>query len=335
MDYEQIVRIKPYKINIARYFLITAMLVALGSGVVNFIYGNTANLYGSVLTLICVPVTLYITRLESFRFAANVIAVTIPISFSLFNLTFYAADISTYIWLSIMPVFFLVILNIYLGITLSLILLAYAITIYYLNYSAAINNVIGVEDFSQLVIVYLFALITLSINETHQRNDEGELERQINYDYLTEILNRRGILSEMDRSIRYASRYNTLLSIILIDIDNFKKLNDQYGHDVGDHVLKYFANLLRLNVRESDYVGRYGGEEFLIIVPGLPVDATKLFAEKLRQLTEDYVQITGSNMTASFGVTQYKAGETREVVLKRADMAMYSAKTQKNTVREM
>jgi diguanylate cyclase (GGDEF)-like protein len=333
MDFERIIEIKPYKANIARYFLIVVMLVNLGAGAVSFIFGDNGNLIGTVLAFIIAALTLYISRLDNFRFAVNVVAVLIPILFVTYNLTFNFTNLSTYIWLITIPVFMLVLLNINLGVTLSLSVLGFALLSYYTKLNDAAASAVSLDVFSHFVIVYLFVLVVLSISEAHQRHDEGVLKQQINHDFLTEILNRRGILHELDKNIKYASRYDSLLSVVLIDIDNFKNLNDQYGHDVGDHVLKYFAHLLKLNIRESDYVGRFGGEEFLILVPGLPKEAAELFAEKLRKLTNDYVQITGANITASFGVTQYKIGDSQETLLKRADMAMYSAKTVKNAVR--
>lgn len=333
MDFQNLKEIRPYKIIIAKYFLVAGMFLGLITGIISYQYDDIANLYGVLLSMVIVPLVLYISSLETFRLAPNIVSVLIPISFAIFNITVNSADPVTYIWLPIIPVFTFVMLNMFYGVIISSLILFYCIYTYLYGSGLSNDGVVSSYIFSQFIAVYLFSCVLLFVQDMRQNRDERILLNELHHDYLTEIYNRRGILRELERMLRYASRYQTLLSVILIDIDNFKKLNDQFGHDVGDDVLKYFANMLRLNIRESDFVGRYGGEEFLMLVPGLPGDACMGLAEKLRKLTEEYVYINGTNITASFGVTQYQKGDTLKTLLKRVDVAMYQAKEDKNSVR--
>jgi len=139
-------------------------------------------------------------------------------------------------------------------------------------------------------------------------------------DALTEVLNRGAIEERFRKVLR-----KTNGSIIFMDIDHFKKINDTYGHDFGDFVLVEFAKIIRSHIRKSDYFGRYGGEEFLLILPNVSYEDALKVAEKLRKLVESY-NFNGVNVTSSFGVTDFQKGESFEEVLKRADTALYEAK---------
>jgi len=148
-------------------------------------------------------------------------------------------------------------------------------------------------------------------------------------DALTYLPNRRQIINNLQKEAHRAERYKTPLSISMMDIDHFKNINDTYGHTVGDVVLLQLANMLREGVRESDMVGRYGGEEFLIVLPNTELQrATELAGRLCKIIREKDIEVVGkAHITVSIGVAEYRhAEENWQKFLNRADMALYAAK---------
>lgn len=156
-------------------------------------------------------------------------------------------------------------------------------------------------------------------------------------DFLTECLNRRAFVIRLQEELERARRINLRTSLILVDIDCFKRVNDQWGHLAGDYVLQQFSKTLRRNVRTYDFLGRFGGEEFIICLSDTNAEeALKLAARmchEVEALEMDY-QGTMIRITGSFGVacTQGVSGETMDQLIQRADQAMYKAKIHKNWV---
>lgn len=145
-------------------------------------------------------------------------------------------------------------------------------------------------------------------------------------DYLTKLYNRVKLDDVLSKEISRAIRYKTPFCVILIDIDHFKKTNDSFGHHVGDTVLKQIARILQENIRTVDTAGRWGGEEFLIITPSTGIEGGVQSAEKLRAGIESGVFESTGTQTASFGVAEYREGDTIESLIKRVDKALYRAK---------
>ena len=166
--------------------------------------------------------------------------------------------------------------------------------------------------------------ITLS-DITEQEMYKHELEQLTVTDPLTNANNRRYYEDKIEDEITRSCRYEEALSIIMFDIDNFKKVNDTYGHDVGDDVLIVYTKLIASILRENDKLCRIGGEEFVIITPHTSaMDAYKL-AEKIRKKVEHHKEVLA--ITMSFGVTTYKDCEDKDSMFKRADNALYEAKS--------
>lgn len=149
-------------------------------------------------------------------------------------------------------------------------------------------------------------------------------------DALTILPNRRMIIRELHDEVVRAERYNSPLSISVVDVDHFKKVNDSLGHLAGDEVLRQVALQLREHIRHPDMAGRYGGEEFLILLPSSDATAASEQAERLcRKVREMQVQVNSHTLkiTISIGIAQFKNGtDTWETLLNRADTAMYEAK---------
>jgi len=162
------------------------------------------------------------------------------------------------------------------------------------------------------------------------RNDLMEIAT---IDVLTRISNRRATQTFLEKELSRAQRYKSEFSVLLIDIDNFKQVNDRWGHAVGDEVLVKTAHLFQSMIRKQDLVGRWGGEEFLIIMPG-PCDAGAL-AERVRSEVARAEYRHGSvpfHITVSIGIACANPSASGDEILKQADDALYRAKKTKNTV---
>ncbi len=158
----------------------------------------------------------------------------------------------------------------------------------------------------------------------HERT--RELEQIASTDELTQIYNRRKFLEILDYEIKRNLRYQQAMSVLLCDIDHFKKINDNFGHDLGDSVLANFANCMRTNLRKSDIYARWGGEEFILLLPHTPLDEAKVVAQKLCDMIPGCTGSDKIKLTASFGAAQLQKGESEESLIKRADKALYQAK---------
>jgi len=149
-------------------------------------------------------------------------------------------------------------------------------------------------------------------------------------DSLTLLSNRKQIIADLQRQVMSSERYQQPLSISILDFDHFKNINDEYGHSVGDEVLRSVALQLRDHVRSPDILGRYGGEEFLLLLPNSTIQAASEQAERLCELVRSTPINSGSrviHMTISIGIAQYRIHqENWEQLLKRSDQALYQAK---------
>lgn len=164
--------------------------------------------------------------------------------------------------------------------------------------------------------------------ELEQKVEERtkELKKRAITDELTGLFNRRHILGLLEIEIEKASRYNRDLSVIMIDIDFFKRVNDEHGHQFGDKVLKIISCILEQNTRNIDFVGRYGGEEFLIILPETDLKKAYTAAEKLRKkIKNTKIKFLKSGITISCGAAQFE-GDLSHQLIKRADDLLYKAK---------
>ncbi|MES9901171.1 MAG: diguanylate cyclase [Sedimenticola sp.] len=174
--------------------------------------------------------------------------------------------------------------------------------------------------------------VMLSRNITNRKKMEAELRYLSNHDSLTGLLNRRALEEQLNEELHRAERYHHVLSIFMLDIDRFKSINDTLGHQVGDAVLSRLAGVLESSIRVTDYVSRYGGEEFVIILPETPKAKAEELAERLRiRVAEHSIPIEDNkalNITVSIGVSTFPGhGSSRDDLLNAADSAMYDAKS--------
>ena len=172
----------------------------------------------------------------------------------------------------------------------------------------------------------LESFVSTSKDVTYQIKTKTRLKNLAMIDTLTKTLNRYAIDREMTYYISVAQRHSVPFSLLMLDIDYFKKINDSYGHYTGDVVLKNISKLMSKNIRKIDKLGRWGGEEFIIILHTTSEDIAKKIAEKLRKVIENHTIDTKYKITASIGVTSYKEGDTKKSLLARVDDALYRAK---------
>lgn len=155
-----------------------------------------------------------------------------------------------------------------------------------------------------------------------------ELNKLIHYDALTGLYNRRALENYLKQELERVKRYQREMSVLMLDLDFFKTVNDTYGHDFGDKVLIATADVLRANIRELDYAGRFGGEEFLVLMPETDIRESLAVAERLREAVQALqFEIDELSITISGGLSAApKDGTDESTLLKKADMALYNAK---------
>jgi len=164
---------------------------------------------------------------------------------------------------------------------------------------------------------------------TRWRVAERELKRLAEEDALTGIANRRHFRNEAEHALRRANRYREVVSIIMFDLDHFKHVNDTWGHNVGDEVLKEAVKRSVSSLRNTDFAGRWGGEEFVVLLVHTALDEASIVAERLRAAIASEAFLTSAGnipVTISGGVTQWLKGDTFDSLIERADAALYRAK---------
>lgn len=154
-----------------------------------------------------------------------------------------------------------------------------------------------------------------------------ELEKLATIDELTAIYNRRFILEKLTEQMERSRRYKIPLSVLLIDIDNFKSINDNYGHIVGDYVLVESAKAMKISLRKIDYIGRLGGEEFLVILPDISLNNAYICAERIRNTVKSInLDSFNQSLSISGGLIEYNGLDSLESVIDKVDKLLYRAK---------
>jgi diguanylate cyclase (GGDEF)-like protein len=165
----------------------------------------------------------------------------------------------------------------------------------------------------------------------HERTHELEiakekLEKLAETDCMTGLYNRMKLDQILSAEIQRAQRYQSVFSIILFDLDNFKEINDNYGHQTGDQVLTELAKVIGQRVRSTDYIGRWGGDEFMIISPETNLENASLLAEIIRVTLKTHDFGLPCSVTSSFGITSWKENDIASTLIDRVDKALYKSK---------
>ena len=207
------------------------------------------------------------------------------------------------------------------------------IYLYWMKFDDGLNLIVPAVFFLGAVLVLFIGLLALETTNEVKRTLDLEYENIT--DPLIGINNRRYLERKIAEEISRAHRYDMTLSMLLLDIDHFKAVNDTYGHHIGDHVLKSLGQLLIKKVRDTDFVARYGGEEIAILCPQTPVSTAFDLAERLRQVIETSIMVPAEAyenrqeiiITVSMGVAGFDHQVSdSHVLIQRADEALYKAK---------
>jgi len=191
------------------------------------------------------------------------------------------------------------------------------------------NALLGVHVFNLTVVFGMFSYLALFYVSTVTRGHK-RLARMATTDSLTGLFNRRHMIEQTEKELETHLERPRNLTLMLMDIDHFKQINDQHGHDMGDRVISAVSLLLQNSMREHDFIGRWGGEEFLAVLPDADLEHAATIAERIRQAIQDLV-IQGDgkhvSVTMSIGITQYRAEEVLSSAIARADHALYASKS--------
>lgn len=164
-------------------------------------------------------------------------------------------------------------------------------------------------------------------NDTLKIHEQNDLLKELSIrDSMTGLFNHKHSYELLESEIVRSKRYQHSLSVLLLDLDHFKQVNDTYGHQAGDEVLKSISKILKDNSRETDIIGRYGGEEFIIIMPETDLKNGSLFAERLRKTIKEFDFNQPPHVTISAGMSKYREDDTAETIVKRSDLLLYQAK---------
>lgn len=183
------------------------------------------------------------------------------------------------------------------------------------------------------VFTFFSVWLLLLKKEIIQKNrTEKKLKKLVNIDSLTGIFNRHMLDATLDNEIALVQRHGNPLCVIFFDIDDFKNINDRYGHKVGDSILKELSKLIAKTIRKSDVFGRWGGDEFLLILLETKEEDALIFAVHLDKVIQKHHFKQNISISCSFGVTCYKNGDTRESMMSRVDKYFYSTKRNGNYI---
>jgi len=334
-DHRQALRMRRSLIALAGYVMITLGSVLVAS--VGLIRDNTLTVLAPVVGLfmlmaVVFPVLIYTGVNQRFKDPSLTMPQLLHAVFFVTALSYFMASeirgVSTvlYILVFMFGTFRLRLKEFMCLVALTVALYAGAVVLLYCRQPEAVTVKLEIIRGVILMLSLLWA--------SYMANYIADLRRRIkemaSFDALTEVYNRREIFKILDRQKSFSDRSAIPFSLCILDLDDFKQVNDTYGHQAGDEVLKAFARALRENVRAEDYVGRYGGEEFLVVFVNFQRrDNGATCVDRLLKVTErlSFPGIPdGLKITASIGVSAYRPAETIDKVIARADQALYEAK---------
>lgn len=214
-------------------------------------------------------------------------------------------------------------------------IIAYAALMMVVGIPVALYQLLGNGDYTQAQAIAFgvhssaYALVAIGFLASVLIEYQQHLSHLATEDPLTRLLNRRGLESALHISLAHASRQELTTSAIMVDIDHFKRVNDNFGHDVGDNVIRQIAQLLQRMSRASDVVARTGGEEYLLILPDTALDAARILAERIREAIAERPMLVDNqpiSVTVSLGVASVVGDGDLDTLSREADRAMYLAK---------
>lgn len=309
--------------------LVITFLGGLFFGTLNWMRGIVpAALIEFAFAAFCVLAFPFVRRTRRLKHWA--LAVTLPWIISVWVVVALpAAATSVFIWALVLPILLMFLLGRRIGLGLSLASLLGALVIALVRFGLP-QDADQIAYAANLIIAAVAIVVLAYVYERAREKAEVNLRHLAVTDTLTDLPNRTLVYENFARMKALALRQKRPLSLLLMDLDHFKQINDRHGHDAGDRVLRKVADLLRQRLRQSDQVYRMGGEEFLVLMPDTSLDQATVLAENLRARLETLESLFNGQsaaLTASIGVTEMTAPEESfDTLLRRADQNMYWSK---------
>lgn len=324
------------RIGLPTLYSLVALIFLLGFARESYVHGRTA--HGHVLVgFAALTVVAYVFLIRfGHRQAVNTFLVCLLGALCLFLLYTGGVERTGPLWYYVFPLFALFVQRLWAGV-LSVLLLLAATVIVFAGAVPGFNPDMYAPAFRERflavyvavsLMAFFYALLRVSA-EMELRDLTAELTRAANTDRLTRLPNRRAIEDLLYQEISRVRRHGGTFSVVLMDLDHFKQINDRYGHECGDEVLRSVPALARQALRAQDVCGRWGGEEFLIVLPATGAEGARQVAERLRAVIEAHTfAYAGARLrvTASFGVSEFSRLDTLHECVRRADAALYEAK---------
>lgn len=313
-------KVSKTRVLIARATLGFSLLFAPIDAWVKFHNGDTHDALLLVITTVCCGVALWLSRNERYH-AHTVYALLAILVFGfVFGFPQLAQHPEMVVWLPLYPFYFYSLAGRRFG---TILVGAGTVYLYLIYLHADYSQVVNVPE---VAVAYAMSILLGYAHEEIHYGERQKLERIALLDGLTGAYNRHGLSAVWEGVLRHARISATDVALILLDIDGFKAINDRYGHDVGDDVLRETVAVIKARLRASDYVVRWGGEEFLIVLPGASTEQARRVAENLRADMAAHEFPGAGSVTGSFGVASVNTTDDLESALKGADEALYRAK---------
>jgi len=322
-------------LNICLY--VTCFILLTFSSLHIFVF-YSSNPYISLIEVISGLITLYaIIDLKRNQNIQRIALLTTSTLFLFLLLFIYLNQNNSFglIWMIFLPIFAMTVNGAKVGLRFSLAFILILLVLAYTGIGHWQSGSWDLMSFMRLSVASVLLCFVIYINENARSSAKeqetialNELRRLSTIDELTQISNRRNINKNLNESILNSKRHNQKLSVCLFDIDDFKLVNDHFGHLVGDLVLQKLAQQVKSSIRTTDLLGRWGGEEFLIILNHEDLNSAYKLSEKLRKTVENIrFDAFSKQITCSFGLSEYVDGMTAEQLIESADKALYLAKT--------
>jgi len=339
-----------FRNELLRQHIILGMIVSIIFAIIFFIIGEFT-LFSIGIALNISLVTLFFLTRQNANFIANSRNFMFLVSLAfIFGFVYSSQDVFTSSLIILYPVASFTIRGPKEGIMWSSMLMFILISIYI--YDQSRYNLVSFASFAITYVMVAHSLFiyrhyelknfeqinkeleTIVSQRTKELQEKNEQLQKISVtDKLTGLFNRLKLDEVLEFEINRSDRFNHSFGIIILDIDDFKSVNDTYGHQMGDYILKTMASIIEHNIRKTDVVGRWGGEEFMVICPENSKEETVLVAEKIRKSLESYTYETVGSKTASLGVSIYTKDMGINNLISKADEALYrSKKSGKNQV---
>lgn len=289
----------------------------------------------SVLAMIELSLAFYslvllpFVRNDQHQFKISVLFLVPLYSLILYALTIPTSSDTVYVWILVIPVLSHLLLGRWLGLVLSLVFMSVGFVLFAMRFhdNEAIFNVVAT---SNVILAGVASLVFSHVYEVSRTRAHRKLLHLATTDNLTSLANRTRFLDVFERERNHAIRNGSDLSLLLLDLDHFKHVNDNHGHDVGDEVLKYVSATIKHRLRKTDLACRLGGEEFGVLLPGASIERAISIAETIRKNIADVPYSRGDKLIAlsvSIGVSEYGLdGRDLESLYAVADGYLYRAK---------